>query len=106
MSLFQKTLSIKRHSLWLVTEHLLLPRIENAKNVSVNAGNRELMTAAAIAISPSLTAILAGILRATVFIMDMIYICSWIPKATCLCFHTIPVHLNMIPMDFCTHFSG
>ena len=49
---------------------------------------------------------LAGILRATVFIMDMIYICSWIPKATCLCFHTIPVHLNMIPMDFCTHFSG
>lgn len=34
------------------------------------------------------------------FIMDMIYICLWIHKATYLCFLTFPVPLNMIHTAF------
>ena len=76
------------------------------KNVSVNVKNKGLLTVNVIVIFLGSIVILAGILPVIVFIMDMIYICLSIPKATFLYFLITPTHQNMIHMFFCMPFLG
>lgn len=70
------------------------------KNVSANVKKTASTTVAVTVTFLSLTAISAGIPRATAFIMGMIYICWSIRKAIFRYFPTIPMLPNMIRTDF------
>ena len=89
----------------LVMVHPLSPHTENVKNVSANVKKTASTTVAVIVTFLSLTAISAGIPRATAFIMGMIYICWSIRKAIFRYFPTIPMLPNMIRTDFFKLFS-
>ena len=91
--------------LWQVTEHQWLLRIGNAKKESVTAKKMAFITVTVTAIFPNRIVMSDGTLHATVFIMDMIYICLLIRKAIYQYFLIFRVHLNMILMDFCRLFS-
>ena len=89
----------------LVMVHPLSPHTENVKNVSANVKKTASTTVAVTVTFLSLTAISAGIPRATAFIMGMIYICWSIRKAIFRYFPTIPMLPNMIRTDFFKLFS-